>query len=68
MRLTGAIIIAGALLMFAGPISAAARDLSRRITAHWLALIVGAGGVILRMATGRRAVAAWRVLRDVATC
>jgi hypothetical protein len=67
MRLTGAAMIGGALLPFAGPISVAARDPSGRVTANWLAPIGGASGVILRQATPGPDGMAWRVLREVAT-
>jgi prepilin peptidase CpaA len=51
MSLTMAVIFVGKFLVFAGLISAAASDLSRRIIPNWLALTVGAGGVIFRLAT-----------------
>jgi hypothetical protein len=53
--------------MFGAPISPAARDLSRQITANWLALIVGASGVILRLAAAEPDGAVWGARRDVAT-
>lgn len=51
MSLTMAVVIVGTFLIFAGLASASASDVARRIIPNWLALTVGAGGVILRSAT-----------------
>jgi prepilin peptidase CpaA len=54
MSLTVVIIVVGKFLVFAGLVSAAASDLARRIIPNWLVIVVGAGGVIFRMATTER--------------
>jgi prepilin peptidase CpaA len=50
MSITVAAIVVGKSLVFAGLVSAAASDLARRIIPNWLALTVGAAGIMLRLA------------------
>jgi prepilin peptidase CpaA len=54
MNITIAAIVLGNFLVFAGLVSAAASDLARRVIPNWFVLTVGAGGVILRLATASR--------------
>src|ERR1700691_5221358 len=51
MSLTGAVIVVGMFLVSAGLIWAAASDVARRMIPNWIVLMVGAGGVVLRLAT-----------------
>jgi Flp pilus assembly protein protease CpaA len=54
MSLTVVAIVVGKFLVFPGPVSAAASDVSRRIIPNWLALTVAGGGVVFRLATASR--------------
>jgi prepilin peptidase CpaA len=54
MNLTMVAVVVGKFLVFAGLISAAANDVASRIIPNWLVLVVGGGGVIVRLAAAER--------------